>query len=80
MDQYRVIERFRPGCMDAVYDRFHSRGRLLPDGLNYLNSWLDTSSQVCFQLMETDNKALFEEWFKSWNDLVEFKLHDIEPK
>ena len=60
MKRYMVIERFKEGCFDAAYERFHARGRLLPDGLHYLNSWVSKETSICFQLMETDDPALFE--------------------
>ena len=62
--------------MSAVYDRFKARGRLLPEGLHYIDSWLSREREVCYQLMETANPALFEQWIASWIDLVEF---DIVP-
>lgn len=78
MKKYMVIERFKDGCFDAAYDRFHSEGRLLPDGLHYLNSWLNRRESVCFQLMETADPALFNIWFERWHDLVDFELFEID--
>lgn len=51
MNKYMVIERFKDGCFDAAYDRFHIEGRLLPDGLHYVNSWVNRHDSICFQLM-----------------------------
>jgi len=73
-----VIERFRDGCFEAVYERFHKQGRLLPEGLRYLNSWVTKENQICFQLMETNDPALFETWFARWRDLVEFEIFEID--
>ena len=78
MRQYMVIERFRDGCYDAVYARFHAEGRLLPEGLTYLNSWVNRDSNICFQLMETEDPALFDIWFARWQDLVEFDLYPVD--
>jgi hypothetical protein len=78
MKQYMVIERFKDGCFDAAYERFHTNGRLLPDGLNYLNSWVNKDNNICFQIMETNNPELFEIWFKRWDDLVHFELIEID--
>ena len=47
---------------------------MLPEGLNYVNSWLEKNGDRCFQLMETDDPTLFETWFKNWNDLVSFEV------
>lgn len=78
MRKFMVIERFRPGCWDAAYQRFHERGRLLPDGLNYLNSWPNRELSVCYQLMETRRPELFDVWFELWADLVEFELVEVD--
>ena len=70
--QYMVIERFtRP---PAVYARARERGRLLPLGLEYVDSWVDERLDRCFQLMETEDPSVFEEWFAQWDDLVEFEV------
>src|SRR5437899_6729069 len=61
---YMVIERFKPGCLSAVYQRFEAKGRMLPPGLFYLNSWLEKEGHRCFQLMEADDPRLFGEWTK----------------
>jgi hypothetical protein len=71
---YMVIERFRPGCAEAVYRRFRERGRMAPEGLRYLSSWVDTGFERCFQVMEADDEALFAAWTAHWDDLVEFEI------
>lgn len=73
-----VIEHFRPGCIEKIYRRFKRNGRMLPDGLNYCDSWLSKSNDRCFQLMETVDVALFEVWFDQWSDLIEFELVPIQ--
>lgn len=78
MKKYMVVERYRPGCYDKVYQRFNARGRLLPPGLNYLNSWVNRERSVCYQLMETGDAALFEAWTACWADLVEFEIVPID--
>jgi hypothetical protein len=69
-----VIERFRDGSGAAVYERFAERGRMMPEGLRYVDSWVEPSFERCFQLMETDDAALFTEWTKNWDDLMEFEI------
>jgi hypothetical protein len=69
-----VIERFREGGAKAVYERFRERGRMLPDGLKYIESWTEATFDRCFQLMECDDPSLFEEWVARWQDLVEFEI------
>lgn len=78
MRKYMVVERFRPHCMDAVYERFEIRGRMLPAGLYYLNSWLSREHQVCYQLMETADASLFRQWTAQWDDLVEFDIIPLD--
>lgn len=80
MAQYMVIETFLEQNSEKVYARFHAKGRMLPDGLIYLDSWLTEDGTRCFQLMETERFDLFEEWTKIWNDLVEFEIVKIGTK
>ena len=70
---YMVIERFRAGAA-AAYQRFRERGRMLPEGLRYVESWTEASFERCFQVMECDDPRLFEEWVSHWEDLVEFEI------
>jgi hypothetical protein len=60
MTKYIVIEKFREGCFDRIYKRFHNYGRMLPDGLYFIESWLERSGDRCFQLMQTDNPESFK--------------------
>lgn len=71
---YMVIESFKNQDATAVYRRFRDCGRLAPDGLRYVSSWVDTNFHRCFQVMETDDPSLFEIWFAKWSDLVDFEL------
>ena len=78
-----VIESFRAESKDRVYERFNEKGRMLPDGLIYLDSWLTEDGLKCFPLMETDNVELFDEWTDKWNDLKGFEVipvHDSPTK
>jgi uncharacterized protein DUF3303 len=70
---YMVVERFPDGAR-PVYERAAERGRLLPDGLVYLDSWVDERLDRCFQLMETDDPTLFDDWTAAWSDLAEFEV------
>ena len=78
MKRYMVIERFRPGKIDEVYARLAAEGRLLPENLGYVDSWLNREHSICFQLMETDEPAQFEIWFGRWSDLVDFELFPLD--
>ena len=68
-----VVERFTQGP-EPVYRRAAERGRMLPPGLEYIDSWVDQRLDRCFQLMETDDRALLEEWTARWDDLAEFEI------
>jgi Protein of unknown function (DUF3303) len=71
---FMVLERFRRGPK-PVYERLAARGRMLPDGLEYVDSWIDAKDPArCFQLMQTDDPALFEPWIAAWDDLAEFEV------
>ena len=78
--KYMVIETFRPGCRARVYERFREKGRMLPDGLRYLDSWVEKDGDRCFQLMEADSSQLFDCWIEAWNDLVSFEIVTLEQK
>ena len=71
---FMVIERFRPGQAPEVYRRFRDRGRLAPDGLRYVASWVDLAFERCFQVMEADSEAVLAEWTANWSDLVDFEI------
>jgi len=72
---YMVIERYTAGPRQ-VYERARTQGRMLPEGLRYLDSWIvdDGKLDRCFQLMETDDPALLDRWRERWSDLVEFEV------
>ncbi len=78
--KYMVVETFAPGGKALVYERFREKGRMLPDGLRYLDSWLEKDGDRCFQLMETDSPSLFEQWINEWRDLVSFEVIELDPQ
>ncbi|HML03599.1 MAG TPA: DUF3303 family protein [Candidatus Bathyarchaeia archaeon] len=67
-----VIERFKDAR--AVYRRMREKGRMLPEGLRYVESWVQDDHTRCFQLMECDNASLLNEWIARWQDLVDFEI------
>jgi hypothetical protein len=76
---FMVIERYRNGDAAAVYARLRERGRMMPDGLSYVDSWVEASLHRCFQLMECDDPRLLQQWVAAWSDLVEFEITPIVP-
>jgi len=72
-----VLERFRPGCAAEVYRRFRDRGRLAPDGLRYVSSWVSVDLAICYQIMECDERRLLDEWIGRWQDLVDFEVISV---
>jgi hypothetical protein len=75
---YMVIERFKtPGAIE-VYRRARDQGRMLPEGLDYISSWVDLDFTTCFQLMQTEDETLFEQWISRWRDLVEFEIIPVQ--
>jgi hypothetical protein len=73
-----VVETYTNGP-EPVYRRAAERGRMLPAGLTYVDSWVvdDEALDRCFQLMETDDPALFDVWFAAWSDLATFEVHPV---
>ncbi|MDT7687618.1 MAG: hypothetical protein QOE46_377 [Acidobacteriota bacterium] len=69
-----VIERFRNGDAAAVYRRFREKGRMMPEGLKYVGSWVEPDFERCFQLMECDDPQLFRQWTACWEDLMDFEI------
>jgi hypothetical protein len=72
--QYLVIETFRNGDPAPVYRRFRERGRLAPDGLQYIGSWITEDLTRCYQVMECADRALLDEWMAKWSDLIDFEV------
>ena len=71
---YMVIERFKNRDAKAAYVRFAERGRMMPDGVRYVSSWVETNHDRCFQVMECDDESLLQLWADNWRDLVDFEF------
>lgn len=71
---YMIIEHFRGGDPVPVYRRFRDRGRMAPDGLRYVASWVTEDYRRCFQVIECDDPALLEQWMSNWRDLTDFEV------
>ena len=76
---FMVIERFKERDAKAVYRRLREQGRGAPDGLRYVDSWVEANFDRCFQLMECDDARLLQQWVAFWGDLVEFEIVPVVP-
>ena len=74
---YMVIERFKNGDALPVYRRFRERGRMAPEGLSYISSWVDQDLGTCYQIMETADRALLDQWIANWQDIIDFEVHPV---
>lgn len=76
---YMVIEKFRDGRAEEIYRRAATSGRMLPDGLEYLDSWVTLNIDQCYQLMRCSDKKLIAEWIKNWDDVADFEVIPVMP-
>lgn len=73
--RYMILERFKD--VTAVYKRFDQKGRLMPEGVIYIDSWIDEKVETCFQLMESPSREKLEEWISNWNDITDFEIFPV---
>lgn len=71
---FMVIEHFKKGKAKAIYQRFRERGRMAPDDVTYVASWVDLKFERCFQVMEAESEAQLREWTRHWEDLTDFEI------
>jgi uncharacterized protein DUF3303 len=71
---YMIIERFRNGDPKPIYERFRARGRMAPDGLRYVASWVTDDLTTCYQVMECDDRAQLDTWMAAWSDITDFEV------
>jgi len=74
---FMIVEHYRDGDAKPVYERFRAHGRLAPEGLKYVASWVTPDLARCYQVMECDDRALLDEWMHAWQDIVEFEVHPV---
>jgi hypothetical protein len=74
---YMIVETFKNGDAAPVYRRFRDQGRLAPAGLTYVSSWVSDKLERCYQIMETGDRALLDQWMANWQDLVDFEVHPV---
>lgn len=71
---YMIVERFRDGDPLPVYRRFRDEGRLAPEGLLYVASWITEDFRQCFQIMQCEERSLLDDWMARWKDLIDFEV------
>ena len=76
---FMVIEKFKNRNARSVYLRFREQGRMLPDGLKYIDSWVEANFDRCFQLVECDDPRLFQQWAIRWQDLIDLEIIPVVP-
>lgn len=69
-----IIERFRPGKVKEMYQRFAEKGRMIPGGVHYVNSWIDETVTVCYQVMEAESREKLQGWINNWEEFVDFEV------
>jgi len=74
---YMIVEHFKNGDPLPVYRRFREHGRLAPEGLHYVASWVDVKLERCFQVMEAEGVSHLDEWITNWSDIVEFEIYPV---
>ena len=75
---YMVIEKYKtPGAIE-IYRRAKNQGRMMPDGLEYVSSWVDFNFSKCYQLLKTEDEKLFRQWIDHWKDLVDFEIVPVQ--
>ena len=83
---FMVVEHFQQGKTKDIYRRLRERGRMMPEGLKYIDSWISADCDCeasrrhrCWQLMECNDPSLFQEWILEWSDLATFEIIPVVP-
>lgn len=74
---YLIIETFKQGDAVPVYRRFRDKGRMAPEGVTYVSSWITTDMAKCYQVMESEDRALLDQWIARWSDLIDFEVMPV---
>lgn len=76
---FMVIERYRDQDAATIYGRFKDKGRLAPEGLKVVHSWVEANFDRCFLLIECDDPRDMQRWVMGWRDLVTFEFCPVVP-
>jgi hypothetical protein len=69
---FMIIEHFKDTT--AIGERFRAKGRMLPESVAYVASWIDPKTHRCFQVMEAPTAAHLDPWVDAWKDLGTFDI------
>ena len=76
---FMVVERFKDRDPAPIYARLREHGRSMPEGLRYVDSWIEANFDRCFQLMECNDAALLQRWLLEWLDLMQCEIVPVSP-
>jgi len=71
---FMVVEKFRNQDARTIYRRLREKGRMMPEGLTFVSSFVSADVSRCFQLMECDDVTKFQRWVAEWSDLMECEI------
>ena len=71
---YMIIEKFHSSKGKLIYQRFKEKGRMMPEGVEYINSWINEPVSICYQVMESDCLEKILEWISHWSDIADFEV------
>jgi hypothetical protein len=74
---FMIVEHFKNADPLPIYRRFRDRGRMAPEGLQYISSWVDEKFERCFQIMETTDRKLLDQWIANWSDIADFEIYPV---
>jgi Protein of unknown function (DUF3303) len=74
---FMIVEHFKNNDALPVYRRFRDRGRLAPEGVQYISSWVDAKLERCFQIMEAAERDLLDRWIENWSDIADFEVFPV---
>ncbi|MEQ9111535.1 MAG: DUF3303 family protein [Rhodospirillaceae bacterium] len=76
---YMVVEQFKDDNAQAVYERYFDKGRMMPEGMTYISSWVTIDLTRCYQIVECEDEAQLQTWMDNWTDLVDFFIRPVVP-
>jgi hypothetical protein len=77
---FMVIETFERDDMVPIYRHIRDHGRQLPDGLEFVDSWIEPGFGRCFQLMRTQDARTLQAWVLGFRGLgARFEIVPVVP-